>query len=217
MTYQAKILKSAFLGLGLLGLSACQHTDVATASPYEATMRNSVQMIRLPYEIRAEDDGTSTPSGATYAGIQSFLKAANITYGDVLMLDRGNASDARLSALEDYLKSQGYSYGGSATLGGLPSDGSVVLYLERYVVTTPNCGEWAPESSNNSRNNPSSFFGCSNTSNLGLMVANPRDLVAGQEGRGSTARAVAPLLINADSKAKSGTGTGTGLPGDQKK
>ncbi len=216
MTNQAKILKTAFLGLGLLGLTACQHTDVATPSPLEANMRNSVQMIRLPYEIKSEDDGTSTPSGATYSGIQSFLKAANVTYGDVLMLDRGNASDDRLGAIEDYIKSQGYTYGGTATLGGLPSEGSVMLYLERYVVTTPNCGEWAAETSNNDRNNPSSFHGCSITANLGLMVANPRDLIAGQSGPGITATAVDHLIGPLSGEEEPVTGAG-GLPGDTKK
>ncbi|SDD85686.1 CpaD family pilus assembly lipoprotein [Kordiimonas lacus] len=214
MTNQAKILKSAFLGLGLLGLTACQHTDVAAPSHLETTMRNSVQMIRLPYEIKAEEDGTSTPSGATYSGIQTFLKAANVSYGDVLMLDGGNASDDRLMALEDYFKSQGYTYGGTATLGGMPSGGSVMLYLERYVVTTPNCGEWAAETSNNQRNNPSSFLGCSNTANLGLMVANPRDLIAGQSGAGFTSTAVDQLIAPLSGEEPV-TGAG-GLPGDKK-
>lgn len=193
MTYQAKILKSAFLGLGLLGLTACQHTDVATPSPLESTMRSSVQMVRLPYAIAPEEDGTDTPSGATYAAIQSFLASTKAGYGDVLMLDSENASDVRIAAIEEFLRQRGLAYGGQAKLGSTPADGSIMLYLERYVVTTPNCGEWAPEDSNNRRNNPSSFFGCSNTANLGLMVANPRDLIAGQGSGNSTGSAVGAI------------------------
>lgn len=193
MTYQATILKPAFLGLSLLGLAACQHTDVAAPSPLEATMRNTVQMVRLPFEIKAEDDGTDTPSAQTLASLNMFLATTEAGYGDVLMLDSESASPDRISAIQAFIKARGLTYGGTAKLGSKPAEGSVMLYLERYVVTTPNCGEWAAETSNNERNNPSSFYGCSTAANLGLMVANPRDLVAGQNGGNSTSTAVGAI------------------------
>lgn len=198
MTYQVEktapaLLKSALIGLGLLGLTACQHTDVASPSMPERTLRNSVQMVRMPFEIKPEEDGTATPSAATLGQVNAFLGSVRAGHGDVLMLDTGDAPETRVAALQDFIRAHGLAYGGTAALGAKPADGSVVLYLERYVVTTPNCGSWPAEQSNNRRNNPSAHFGCADTANLGLMVANPRDLIAGQDGGNSTAAAVGAL------------------------
>ncbi|NVJ97058.1 MAG: hypothetical protein HWE25_02835 [Alphaproteobacteria bacterium] len=206
MTYQAKkmapaLLKTALIGMGFMSLAACQHTDTSSATRPETTLRNSVQMVRLPFEIRAEDDGTATPSGATLAQIGAFLASVNAGYGDVLMLDAGNVAPARLAALQDFIRARGLAFGGNAAMGATPTEGSVMLYLERYVVTTPNCGTWPAENGNNRRNNPSAHFGCADTTNLGLMVANPRDLIAGQGNGNSTAAAVGAIYTPAPSSA----------------
>jgi type IV pilus biogenesis protein CpaD/CtpE len=60
----------------------------------------------------------------------------------------------------------------------LPRD-SAEFRLDRHLVTLPRCPNWGSESQNWS-NRPSSNFGCANTTNLGLMIANPADLVGGR-------------------------------------
>jgi pilus assembly protein CpaD len=197
-----KILKAAVISAGLFTLGACQHTDMSTAPQQQ--MRNSVQMVRLPLEINRESDGTDTLSNVTIGRINSFLASIEAGYGDVLMLDAPNASPERIKAVETMIRSKGLVYAGVSALGTAPTDGSVMLYVERYQVTPPNCNYWPEETSVNARNNDSPFHGCSNTINLGLMVADPRDLVSGRSSGNSTAAAVSAINPPSTSSAPSG-------------
>ncbi len=67
---------------------------------------------------------------------------------------------------------------------------TLLVVVERYIVTPPDCPNWTKSSSGDHDNAATSNFGCSNVTNLGLMVADPRDLViARQLGPGSAAQA----------------------------
>ena len=67
---------------------------------------------------------------------------------------------------------------------------TLLVVVERYVVTPPDCPNWTKSSSDDHDNSQTSNFGCSTVTNLGLMVANPRDLViARQLGPASAAQA----------------------------
>jgi pilus biogenesis lipoprotein CpaD len=57
----------------------------------------------------------------------------------------------------------------------------VDIVLERYLVTPPACPDWSRRSGVDFANNPHANFGCATQTNLGLMIANPRDLVRGRE------------------------------------
>jgi pilus assembly protein CpaD len=56
----------------------------------------------------------------------------------------------------------------------------VEVVLERYLVTLPACPDWSRQSGTDFANLPHSNFGCATETNLGLMVAEPRDLVHGR-------------------------------------
>lgn len=204
MKHVSMTVKSAMVLFCLAGLTACQHTNVAEPMIGEATARNSVQMVRLPYEITSEEDGTASLSSVTKTALSGFLSSIEVSYADVLVLDAPNAPHERIKAIESYIKESGLIYAGTSALGAEPKAGSVMLYVERYIVTTPKCGAWIPEANNDTRNNASSFLGCSNTANLGLMVANPRDLVAGQSAGNTTSAAVSAIYTPAPSAATAG-------------
>ncbi|WP_119420722.1 CpaD family pilus assembly lipoprotein [Desertibaculum subflavum] len=59
--------------------------------------------------------------------------------------------------------------------------GSAMVVIGRYIVSTPSCPNWRKPSGTDSANQPSSNIGCANETNLGLMVADPADLVVGRE------------------------------------
>lgn len=193
MTLTRKLLKPAFLCLSLSVLAACEHTSVGTATPQQNVARNTVQMVRLPLEINQEADGTDSLSRVTTGAISEFLRSVNAGYGDVIMLDAPSASAGRIAAVELMIQRTGLTYGGASALGIKPAEGAVMLYVERYVVTTPNCNYWPEVTSNQQRNNDSASLGCATTNNLGLMIANPRDLIAGHYSGTSTAAAVNAL------------------------
>ncbi|HEX6112428.1 MAG TPA: CpaD family pilus assembly lipoprotein [Geminicoccaceae bacterium] len=56
----------------------------------------------------------------------------------------------------------------------------VELILERHLVTLPACPDWSRKSGTDFSNQPHSNFGCATQTNLGLMVAEPKDLVSGR-------------------------------------
>jgi pilus assembly protein CpaD len=58
---------------------------------------------------------------------------------------------------------------------------SVLVTIERHVVVLPDCPDWQKPETQNWKNLPMPNFGCANQTNLGLMVADPGDLVRGRE------------------------------------
>ena len=56
----------------------------------------------------------------------------------------------------------------------------VDVVLSRYVVTPPSCPDWSQQLGKVESQGHASNFGCSTVTNLGMMVADPRDLVAGR-------------------------------------
>ena len=65
------------------------------------------------------------------------------------------------------------------------ADGPVIVSYERHLVRLPECYGWYVEPSYNPSNSPHLNFGCATQRNLGMMVANPADLVA-PAGQGGT-------------------------------
>jgi pilus assembly protein CpaD len=56
----------------------------------------------------------------------------------------------------------------------------VEVVLERALVTLPACPDWSRESGTDFSNQPHSNFGCATQTNLGLMIAELKDLVRGR-------------------------------------
>lgn len=56
----------------------------------------------------------------------------------------------------------------------------VEVVVERHLVVLPPCPDWSRRSGTDFANGPHSNFGCATRTNLGLMVAEPRDLERGR-------------------------------------
>jgi pilus assembly protein CpaD len=61
-----------------------------------------------------------------------------------------------------------------------PSTNHAILGIGRYTVTLPPCPNWSESTNAEYTNAHSSNWGCAAAVNLGLMVANPADLVRGR-------------------------------------
>ncbi len=57
---------------------------------------------------------------------------------------------------------------------------AVKVIVRRYVVTLPECPDWSGRPGLSYDNTPTSNFGCATATNLGLMVADPGDIVTGR-------------------------------------
>lgn len=58
----------------------------------------------------------------------------------------------------------------------------VNLTVRTYLVTLPRCPDFTSRAGRTFDNRPHSNWGCATSANLGLMVAEPRDLVSGRSG-----------------------------------
>lgn len=56
----------------------------------------------------------------------------------------------------------------------------VRVEIRRHAVTLPDCPDFTTESGSSYDNIPHSNWGCANAVNLGLMIADPNDLIAGR-------------------------------------
>lgn len=181
--------KSVFLGLSCLMLTTGCADSLANYSGAEPQHRNLVEMVRVPYTIQFMSDDRKITEGEV-SKLNNFLATSNVTYGDEFSMDfpldrNGNLSELdkeRLSYVSNLLKESGLYLSATLTPFGMePSTNTGRLIISKYVVTTPDCG-WSQPAYPNYNNAPTDNFGCSSQTNLGLMVANPRDLITGQEG-----------------------------------
>ncbi len=178
------------LALATGALQACD--SPGEWSPAEAPRQMRVDFQRMTHTAAFASNSTQL-GPKEQDGLSAFLQVAQVTTDDPVYLeavtgDRLGAS--RISALARDLTRRGYSV---ATLPAAPDavpPNTLLVVVERYIVTPPDCPNWTKSSSGDHDNAPTSNFGCSNVTNLGLMVADPRDLViARQLGPGSAAQA----------------------------
>ena len=164
-----------------LGLSACLPPK-AMWSDNDTVKRNVVALHHITHDLKFAGDATGL-TDAQVAELDRFLANSMVGYGDEFSIETpsNDVSADRRVALSSYLKGRGLvvssvpvAYGGP-----LPAD-SVRLILNRYAVTPPPCPDWRKPATTDFNNQTSSNFGCATETNLGLMVANPRDLANGR-------------------------------------
>jgi pilus assembly protein CpaD len=170
------------LGFALVcsALAACD--TPAEWSPAEAPRPLRVDYQRLTHTAAFGASATQLAQNEQES-LGAFFNTAQVTTDDPVYLE-GAASDrlsaARISTLARELTRKGYAV---ATLPAAPDAvprNALLVVVERYVVTPPDCPNWTKSSSGDHENATTSNFGCSDATNLGLMVADPRDLVVGR-------------------------------------
>jgi pilus assembly protein CpaD len=77
------------------------------------------------------------------------------------------------------LRMQPSSAGGPAKAAAAAGNDVMMVKIGRYIVTGPNCPDWTKPESDDFSNTAPSNYGCATLTNLGMMVANPADLVRG--------------------------------------
>jgi pilus assembly protein CpaD len=204
----------ACAGLGLL-LAACSTDDVA--APMAPPKEFKVSYTELEHRTDFVHAGASFAPGAA-AKLDAFLGSAGVTSDDHVYLEpaRGDRLAAqRIGRISHELAQHGI---GARVLPavdtGVGAD-QLLIKVERYVVTPPNCPDWTKSPLYGQHDNQvASNFGCATTTNLGLMVADPRDLTVGRVmGPEEGDPAIAAIARYRDGKPKplpGGSGGGSG-------
>lgn len=176
---RANKLLSIVLAAGLAGL-----TGACTGGWQESysNKRNDVELVRLTHSVRFAE-GTDSISAGQRAELERFLADVGAGYGDEAWIDAGGDSmgAARGSAVMSTLRRHGIQASSDNLAHGPALEpGEVRLVIGRYMVTPPECPDWRKPSDKDFHNTPSSNYGCATVTNLGQMVANPRDLLKGR-------------------------------------
>lgn len=179
------IRRRLFSLLLLGGLAACAREE-ASWTPAEAPQR-----VRADW--RSESHLVAFPAGAVDLSSEEkgklayFLHAAVRSGEERLALGIPTAIDSPLAekramALRQVVASLAPGRPVSIAPVADPRlrDGAVLVTVGRYVVTTPNCPDWRKPSNMDASNSRMSNTGCANETNLGLMIADPADLVVGR-------------------------------------
>ncbi len=170
-----------------LGLSAC-----GTTSGNTAELNRSLYSVNQPVVERS----TMTFDVATHSGgmavneqqrLAGWFEAMELRHGDRVSID----DPASNKATRDVIASLAGRYGvlvadGAPTTAQFIRPGQARVVITRSSASVPNCPNWASNSDLSYSNNSHSNYGCSINSNLAAMVANPEDLIKGQQGTGET-------------------------------
>jgi len=206
-----------FIAAGLLVVLAGCASEQAQWTGAATMKRNSVELVRLTRDVAVSDD-ESPISEAADATLRDFFRQSAFGYGDQVSIDGGDGPGAGLRArkLAAWLAAMGIRATVSPIIyGASPKAGEARVIIGRYVVHPPKCPDWTKAPTRDFENTESSNFGCANVTNLGLMAANPRDLIVGNGG----GRADSEVLSKAVEqyrlgKAKDPSSTSTGAEED---
>ena len=191
----------AAIGLAVMAVSlvaACT-PHVSSWSPSNSPKENKVGWVSFSHVI-AFGPGKAELSRKEQRRLRRFLAEIKVGNSDhVLVGVAGRLSDSRAAGLADrrsvrvtqfLRRNRVFPRALPTGRDRAPWDGSVSVVVGRYVVTTPSCPDWTKPATGDPANRVSSNFGCATTTNLGLMVADPGDLIRGRpEGPADAATA----------------------------
>ena len=159
-------------------LAACNTPDLAD---------KGVAAVNVPVVTSADYVfDAAAPDGALAPGesdrLNGWFQGLNVGYGDAIYVD-GAFADAARGQVAAIAGQYGMmvSAGAPVTTGAV-QPGTVRVVVSRRRAEVPHCPNWSLPSQPNYDNRNMSNFGCGVNTNIAAMIANPEDLIHGQEG-----------------------------------
>lgn len=164
-------------------VAGCAQT-VADWTPAASPSDLQVQWVTHEHSI-SFNSPTNLLTNQEMRSLDRFLSEIDLRPSDRLFVDVGPqsgevVSDTRIGVINDQLRHYVPGVRAQPITGEKGGRTNVRLIVGRYVVQPPNCPDFSRPSSSNPGNHPDSNFGCSTTRNLGLMLADPGDLLRGR-------------------------------------
>ncbi len=165
-----------------LGLAACGGMP-ENRSLY-STKQPVVERTSFALDVNTAADGLPI---SEQQRIEGWFEAMDLRYGDRVFLDDPVNSGATRDAVQALANRHGVllTDGTPVTVGQI-MPGQARLVLTRSTASVPGCPDWSTKSEMNYTNGTHPGYGCAVNSNMAAMVANPEDLLQGQEGTGET-------------------------------
>jgi pilus assembly protein CpaD len=165
----------------LLALAACESKP--DLPPADMAKSINVQHVRVQYAA-AFAPGVSDLSASEVTRLNTFLDQADMLPGDKVFL-AAPAGDPLATARTGRIVSLLARHGLGAEPVPLPPGGvepnHVVVLVDRYVAVPPACPDWSEDPTGTHDNVTGSNYGCATLNDLAQMIANPHDLVTGEQ------------------------------------
>lgn len=176
-----KLVGALALSLGVT-LSGCG--GMPTHRGLESVNQPIVERSNYTLDVAAGQGGLSIPEQRRLAG---WFEAMELRYGDRVAIDDPMNNPATRNAVAALAGRHGILVqNGAPVTAGYVQPGSVRIVLTRSTASVPGCPNWNASSDMNYNNATSPGYGCSINGNMAAMIANPEDLIRGQEGTGET-------------------------------
>ncbi|MEH6721996.1 MAG: CpaD family pilus assembly protein [Qipengyuania sp.] len=177
-----KLTGSLAVSLSLV-LGACGGFPTENRSLYSAR-QPVVERTNFTLDVNTVGDGLAVSEQQRVAG---WFEAMGLGYGDRVSLDDPTANPA----LKDDLAALAGRHGllvteGSPVTAGYVEPGQARIVVTRSTASVPGCPDWSANNEANEYNATYPGYGCAVNGNLAAMVANPEDLISGQQGTGQT-------------------------------
>jgi pilus assembly protein CpaD len=174
----------------LLAASALAGCASGPSGPVTARNNPSLYSVHQPIvehsnfvlELDASGDTLSASERARLAG---WLETIELRYGDRLYVEepRDYPSAGARAGVASLIGEYGMMLqpGAAPVIEGTPAPGQIRVIASRATASVPGCPNWS-EDQILPTVRTSSNYGCATNSNLASMIADPNDLVLGQQG-----------------------------------
>ncbi len=187
------------LSLAALAAAGCTTNP---SGPITATNNPSLYSVHQPVVERADfvldlDASGDTLSVSEQARLLGWFRSIELRYGDQLFVEepRDYPSPGARAGVSELIGNYGLLLrDGAPVTTGVVAPGTVRVIAVRYTASVPSCPDWTVRDVA-SNVNTSSNYGCAVNSNLAAMVANPNDLVLGQQGSTDGSASVANRAV----------------------
>ncbi|WP_325065276.1 CpaD family pilus assembly protein [Qipengyuania gaetbuli] len=190
-----------------LALGACGSSNMENRTLY-SVKQPVVERSNFVLDVNTNADGLPVSEQQRLA---EWFESMDLRYGDRVAIEDATGSAA---VREDVAVLAG-RYGlllaeGVPVTAGYAQPGQARVVITRSTASVPGCPDWSHTAEGNDGNATNPNYGCAVNSNLAAMVANPEDLIRGQQGSGETVVTTSTKAIKAYREMEP-TGKG-GLP-----
>lgn len=168
---------TAFSLSGLIALGGCGTLNQGMESVHQPVVARTDYV----YDMPAPADRLDPREDQLLSG---WLTSLRLGYGDHVAVDSQGLGEGPRGAVALVVARYGLLVDETApvTQGDVPP-GDVRVVVSRTRASVPNCPDWSRSSLATFSGSSISNYGCATNSNLAAMVADPRDLISGRQGR----------------------------------
>ena len=183
MTIKRKLAGALALTL-VSTLAACNAPGALDNHSLYSVKQPVVARTSYTIDVGTNYDGLSIPEQQRLSG---WFDSMDLRYGDRVSIEDPLASGATREAVARIAARHGLLLAdGAPVTEGFLQPGTARVVITRTTASVPGCPDWGKRNDANYANATSPGYGCAVNGNLAAMVANPEDLLHGQQGTGET-------------------------------